>query len=198
MKRERESEPEAIFDILNVKKEMNDAVSPPPTTPPPAADSSNGKTTNWFGITASYDIVKDRPTGHVQIQWVNSYDGEALNGLRHGTGVHIDAEKREKYEGQFYLGRRHGKGKLTRPGYTYEGEFANDVCHGSGTVSSKNGKYSGNWNYGKEYGMFTGEKADGTKITCEFFSGLRHGIAVTTYPDGRVVHSKWNHGKLVK
>lgn len=219
MKREKYSEPEQeIFDTIAVKKEKTDveilADSPLSTSPPntptltvgtpntpsvdiPAKESSSGKTSNWFGISASYDVVKERPTGRVQIQWVSSYDGEALNGIRHGSGVYIDAKHRIKYEGQFFHGKRHGKGKITTPEYTYEGDFANDVIHGSGVVTNKDGKCSGNWFYGKIHGTYTSERVDGIKITCEYVSGVRHGTYTITYPNGRVVCGTWNHGKLV-
>ncbi|DAZ99333.1 TPA: hypothetical protein N0F65_005184 [Lagenidium giganteum] len=112
------------------------------------------------------------------------YDGEWVNGKRHGQGV-LKFANGSSYAGQFEDNFYHGFGLLTlvrtqhpltkswRPGEKYEGHFARGTKHGKGTQKSA-----------------SGESYDG-----EFVDGYYHGRGTCAYPDGRVYEGEWVHGR---
>lgn len=46
------------------------------------------------------------------LEWNNVcwYEGDFINGYRHGRGMMVDGENHYMYTGQWYKGLRHGKG----------------------------------------------------------------------------------------
>ncbi|GFS01954.1 radial spoke head 10 homolog B-like [Elysia marginata] len=67
-----------------------------------------------------------RRVHHSQYPLRNMYDGELVNGLRHGQGVFYYANG-AKYEGMWKDNMKHGKGKFTfKNGRIYEGLFEKD------------------------------------------------------------------------
>ena len=61
------------------------------------------------------------------------YEGEYLNGKRHGKGKEFNSYDGLIYEGEYLNGKRHGKGKEFVRGYlTYEGEYLNGKRNGKG------------------------------------------------------------------
>ncbi len=77
------------------------------------------------------------------------------------------------YEGQWLNGRRHGHGAWTKAdGSMYVGEWVNDKPHGQGTLTLPNGnKYSGEWKEGRRHGSGVKIHPDGTKCFGEWENG---------------------------
>ena len=94
----------------------------------------------WSGI--FYDIENQSKTeiknGQGFIRKFNryeclEYEGEYLNGKRHGKGKEFNSYDGLIYEGEYLNGKRHGKGKEFVRGYlTYEGEYLNGKRNGKG------------------------------------------------------------------
>lgn len=78
-----------------------------------------------------------------------SYVGEWAGGVRHGTGTaYFDAERKSYYEGQWCRDQKHGVGRMQYPsGNVYEGGWRDDRKHGPGTMHwrSLQQQYTGMW-----------------------------------------------------
>ena len=102
---------------------------------PNCVGSFNEKTwTNCYGI-YKWSNPSDR------------YEGEYLNGNRHGFGTYIYANG-NKYSGEYKNDRPNGKGTITfSSGEKYIGEVKNGKRHGSGTYFFTDGeRLTGTWN----------------------------------------------------
>ncbi len=69
------------------------------------------------------------------IHYISSYEGEVVQGLRHGQGCFYCAISQTTYVGHWCLGRRHGRGQLTHDSSHssyYDGEWVNDMKQGYG------------------------------------------------------------------
>jgi len=102
---------------------------------PNCVGSYNEKTwTNCYGI-YKWSNPSDR------------YEGEYLNGNRHGFGTYIYANG-NKYTGEYNNDRPNGKGTITfSSGEKYIGEVKNGKRHGSGTYFFTDGeRMTGTWN----------------------------------------------------
>ncbi|KAM3127088.1 hypothetical protein pb186bvf_020824 [Paramecium bursaria] len=124
------------------------------------------------------------------------YEGEWLNGVKHGRGV-LKMNDGSYYEGQFQNGEIEGDGRFVyQNGSQYEGNFHRGEKHGKGRLDSQDIKYNGDWHLNlmhgegvlitKNYtikGQFINNKPDGI---CSFLSdsynyegqyskGLKHG-----------------------
>jgi hypothetical protein len=86
--------------------------------------------------------------GHGIMYWTlngnEKYEGDWLNGLQHGNGVHIFFNIKQGtcnyYEGEFHEGLRSGYGTFYyADGSKYEGEWRDNVKHGIGEYSFANG-----------------------------------------------------------
>ncbi len=96
---------------------------------------------------------------------VFKYQGEFLDGLKHGTGKY-EWENGDRYEGTFADDRPNGSGKYQfANGDTYEGEVKAGVVAGRGTYVTKSGD--------RIEGSFVGGLANGTGIY-RFASGDRY------------------------
>ena len=73
------------------------------------------------------------------------YEGEYRDGIFHGRGVFAYANG-NRYEGEYRDGRRNGRGVyMWADGARYEGEYRDDKPHGQGTLASGGVAYSGIW-----------------------------------------------------
>jgi len=93
------------------------------------------------------------------------YDGDLLNGKRHGKGEMRWANG-DYYDGEWQNGKRHGKGEmLWASGEMYDGQWLNDKRHGKGVLSFAGEYYNGDWindmKYGKGYYLYAEESYDG-------------------------------------
>jgi len=128
-----------------------------------------------------------------------AYRGATKNGLRHGVGEYVYANKYFSYKGDWMKGLKHGKGKLTMgDGSVYEGEFALGEIDGWGTRTWPSGaSYSGQFYQGEMNGTGTLVSPDGTHFEGEFASNMKHGRGREMSADGSVFEGEYEHNKRV-
>lgn len=102
------------------------------------------------------------------------------------------------YEGELLNGLRHGKGMCGYwNGSLYVGEFRKGVEHGLGELRDATGAliYRGEFEHGKICGHGTFYYADGSVYRGEMREGQRHGRGIIWYADGNVYEGDFVHGK---
>jgi hypothetical protein len=125
------------------------------------------------------------------------YSGQWLQltpttGCAHGWGKIEGPDYR--YEGQWMNGKKHGMGNLstTQPRSEYEGGWLSDKRHGFGRQSfvlegAGEIVYEGGWKEDQRYGWGTMKNASGSEVyTGGFFDGIENGWANFRMPDGSV------------
>eukprot|EP00696_Hemimastix_kukwesjijk_P004014 gnl/Hemi2/14949_TR5061_c0_g1_i1.p2 gnl/Hemi2/14949_TR5061_c0_g1~~gnl/Hemi2/14949_TR5061_c0_g1_i1.p2 ORF type:complete len:228 (-),score=91.47 gnl/Hemi2/14949_TR5061_c0_g1_i1:114-797(-) len=85
------------------------------------------------------------------------YEGQYANGVRHGEGTYVWADKKEKYEGNYVNDKKDGLGSYYYDnGGIYRGMWVKNRRHGEGTFFYKNGDiFTGNWARGRKEGEGT-------------------------------------------
>lgn len=145
-----------------------------------------------MGSTVNYDVGS----------WRLGDDGSILRRgrMRFSSG--------DVYEGEWVNGKRHGKGMLTfAKGGSYLGDFEGNFFHGFGLLTIArsqhpltkkwiNGeKYDGEFKHGKKHGRGRGKAANGDvydgKYQCDYY----HGRGVCVYANGDVYDGQWVRGK---
>lgn len=127
------------------------------------------------------------------------YDGEFLDGQRHGHGIYKWPDG-TVYEGGFVHGQRQGQGTYTWPdGAVYKGDFQAGQFHGHGVLTWPDGaSYDGDWVEGKRSGHGTYRWANGFTYVGEFRDNQRCGAGTLYDADGRVVQQgQWRDDKFV-
>ena len=85
-----------------------------------------------------------------------TYDGEMVNGLRHGSGKYIfDDDHYSAYKGQWVMDKEHGYGQYTwNDGSTYEGEWQTEKRCGKGIYRNRKLRvvYEGYWRNDRYHG----------------------------------------------
>jgi len=104
----------------------------------------------------------------------STYDGQILDGERHGRGVW--RSQSESYQGEWFRDNRHGKGRQAwDDGRSYEGQFRVGKFHGFGRME---------WSTPQGLMSYEGEYCD----------DLKHGDGKYSWPDGRVYDGQWVNG----
>jgi hypothetical protein len=107
-------------------------------------------------------------------QYGETYEGEYVNGLKHGKGKLTFSDGRV-YEGDFVNGKFHGKGKIIDPnGGGYEGDFADGYMNGKGKYIYSDGR------------IYIGD------LVKQNF----HGKGKMTHPDGRIEEGRWENDEF--
>lgn len=134
--------------------------------------------------------------GRLRLSTGDTYDGEWVDGQRHGRGVLTLVNGRGRYVGDFRGNKFHGFGLLElaktqhpltrrwRAGESYEGEFVDGRFHGRGTFRRQLPSSS--------------EEDRSVVVTAysgEFETGKFHGTGVATYANGDVYDGQWVHGE---
>lgn len=128
------------------------------------------------------------------------YSGECVGGLAHGKGIAVG---RDKYDGEFINGNKHGQGTYTWGGNS---EFAGQIFVGK---SINDEFVKGVWNYSKENIIFEGtfksgkldgfgsyKHSDGSIEEGNFSNGELNGAGVHRFPDGSIVKGNFLKGAL--
>lgn len=91
--------------------------------------------------------------GRLEIRTGENFDGEWVNGVLEGSGVHVDPDG-NRYEGMFLAGKPNGEGRyLARTGEIFEGTFKDGLRQGKGRTRLAGGTvYESEWDNGKEVG----------------------------------------------
>ena len=147
----------------------------------------------------------------------DQYQGQTLNGKRHGRGVYTWAsggryegsyrdDKREgqgvqtftngnRYEGSFQNSKKTGHGVYTwGAGGRYEGGFLNGQAHGHGTRTWTSGdRYEGEYQKGHRTGHGIYTWASGSRYEGEFLDGKFNGHGVRTWTSGERYDGPWKN-----
>ena len=95
-------------------------------------------------------------TGRATASYPNGdiYEGDYVDGIRHGRGIYRFAASGDKYEGSWVNNNKHGLGTMTYNGKgTYQGYWENNRRHGEGVFNYPNGDvYTGWWRFGEKEG----------------------------------------------
>lgn len=123
------------------------------------------------------------------------YNGQTLNGLRHGKGTYI-WRNGNKYEGQWFQDKRHGYGTLYyKNGDKYIGNWTNDMKDGRGVMITTGGdQYAGEWKENKITGKGTFTWSNGDKYVGDFKDGLRDGEGTYSWHSGTKHIGSWKAG----
>lgn len=124
------------------------------------------------------------------------YDGEWLNGKRHGRGT-------LKFAAKNAAGTISGNGA----GGSYVGDFATNFFHGFGLLTLAKSqhpltkkwipgeRYEGDFIQGRKHGRGTLKTRDGDCYDGQFIDGYYHGKGTCAYANGNVYDGEWVHGK---
>uniref|UniRef100_K3X194 Uncharacterized protein n=1 Tax=Globisporangium ultimum (strain ATCC 200006 / CBS 805.95 / DAOM BR144) TaxID=431595 RepID=K3X194_GLOUD len=112
------------------------------------------------------------------------------------------------YDGEWLNGKRHGKGMLKfAEGGSYIGEFGENVYHGFGLLTIPKSqhaltkkwipgeRYEGEFAQGRKHGKGTAKTRDGDSYDGFFIDGYYHGKGTCAYANGDVYDGNWVHGK---
>ena len=123
------------------------------------------------------------------------YEGEILNGKRHGKGKYTWSDG-SFYEGEWKDDRKDGNGKQSHPdGSCYDGGWKDDKMDGFGVlVYSNQSRYEGHWSEGYEngHGMLT--FANGNSYDGEWKDGNENGHGIRKYINVGVYDGEWKDG----
>ena len=123
------------------------------------------------------------------------YEGEILNGKRHGHGTYTWSDG-SFYDGEWKDGKKDGNGKQSHPdGSCYDGGWKDDKMDGFGVlVYSNQSRYEGHWSEGNEngHGMLT--FANGNSYDGEWKDGYENGHGIKKYINVGVYDGEWKDG----
>ncbi|KAM4549411.1 ankyrin repeat and MYND domain-containing protein 1 isoform 2-T2 [Odontesthes bonariensis] len=105
-----------------------------------------------------------------------------------------------KYDGEFVNGLKHGKGRYSwKNGEYYEGSFYKDYKHGDGLYCWATGhKFIGKFYLNRKEGYGQQIFPDGATFQGLYHSDQRFGPGVVTYPDGRQDVGLWLRERLLR
>ncbi|MCB1172987.1 MAG: hypothetical protein KDK39_05465, partial [Leptospiraceae bacterium] len=132
------------------------------------------------------------------------YDGELLNGQRHGFGHFTSPDGSIEYKGRFHQNEYAGDGELLlKTGAVskrYKGQFRAGQLHGQGQMIKQSEKgtmtYKGEWVDGKYEGQGTLEFETGSSYTGNFESGVFEGQGEFHFKSGAVYKGQFGGGKF--
>lgn len=122
---------------------------------------------------------------------VDVYEGEYLNGARHGEGTYTFGSG-ARYVGEYRENLKHGQGTFYYvDGSVYEGEWENDAREGAGVYTYPNGDtYDGQWRQGLKWGKGVYTYADsGSRYEGQWVRGARDGIGAWIHPEAKYTYA---------
>ena len=131
------------------------------------------------------------------------YEGEILNGKRHGHGTYTWADG-DTYEGDWKDGKRCGRGKLIQYGksptgetymkYSYDGEWLDSKEHGHGIC------VEGDFGWEKMDKVFEGEWVDGKRQGrfVWYLTNSKGGRYIDFYEDGKLIETCSPYDESIK
>jgi hypothetical protein len=121
----------------------------------PQSESTEDRTTSGRDVDDMSEASIAHITGHAVLEWGSvQYEGQVLNGVKHGHGTLRWADRRE-FVGDFHDGFFHGHGRMQWPdGRVFLGQYVKNSKHGHGVFTWPDGReYAGQWYDGKRHGM---------------------------------------------
>jgi hypothetical protein len=138
-------------------------------------------------------VAGSKRTGAYTSPSDEQYDGEWLDGSKHGTGRSIVPGS--VYEGNWEAGKRSGRGTITYSnGYRYVGEWKNDLQQGPGMLTCNDSDviYQGSWVAGAPHGSGTMTYfPSGDVYVGDFYEGKCTGQGTLTYANGTKYVGQW-------
>ena len=127
--------------------------------------------------------------------WSGSkYDGEMLNGKRHGRGTKTWPNG-DKYDGEWQIDKKDGRGTLSEAEACYEGEWRSGAKHGKGKVTFACGdEYDGEWHGDRAHGKGVFRKKNGNVYDGEYYQDLCHGFGTLAFANGDTFEGMWRGG----
>ena len=125
----------------------------------------------------------------------NRYEGQYLNGKRHGKGSYYFANG-DKYIGDWVEDKKHGLGASSLAVGRYEGEFVDDKMHGKGVFYFADGSsYQGEWIDNKQDGHGIFIWINGDRYEGGFKDGKLHGKGSYYFGNGNKFTGEWIDGQ---
>lgn len=132
------------------------------------------------------------------------YEGEWLDGKRHGEGM-LSIEKSNKnyekrYDGEWKVNYKWGQGNgYYADGGYYEGEWQCSKRHGYGTMWYSDGTfYSGDWRNGKRWGEGIYVFRNGNRYEGDWENDKKHGLGIFFYLNtGQAMIGVWQNNKAI-
>ena len=125
----------------------------------------------------------------------NRYEGQYLNGKRHGKGSYYFANG-DKYIGDWVEDKKHGLGASSLAVGRYEGEFVDDKMHGKGVFYFADGSsYQGEWIDNKQDGNGIFIWTNGDRYEGGFKRGQLHGKGSYYFGNGNRFTGEWIDGQ---
>ena len=172
----------------------------------PDSDSSEQKEKQ--AISGAAKNQNEQPQSDINFKRVeydggDVYEGEILNGKRHGHGTYTWADG-DTYEGDWKDGKRCGRGKLIQYGksptgetymkYSYDGEWLDSKEHGHGIC------VEGDFGWEKMDKVFEGEWVDGKRQGrfVWYLTNSKGGRYIDFYEDGKLVETCIPYDESIK
>lgn len=123
--------------------------------------------------------------GPFKYQDMSTYEGQYLNGFRHGFGKQTWTDG-AIYEGFWKNDHCSGKGKLINSeGNVYLGDWVDDKAEGYGEFTNMDGTvYVGDWVDDQQHGKGHEIWADGSEYVGMYKNSLKHGKGMFQWADG--------------
>jgi hypothetical protein len=176
-------------------------VSPPKAAAPaqPGREIAPGVREVVFADGAIYRGAMRGSNLHGKGEYVSKafkYQGEFLDGLKHGNGVYI-WDNGDRYDGLFAQDLPDGRGKYHfANGDSYEGEVKAGVIMGRGTYSTKGGDvFDGSFAGGKPHGVGVYRFANGDRYEGEMDQGRLQGRGRYISKTGERIEAPFVEGK---
>ena len=132
------------------KSDLHDSLSSPNDS---YKIKHSGKQRSQSDLVDAYDFCRTLSSERLRIPNEGEYNGETMNGIRHGEGRFEDLLG-NVYNGSWKLDKTSGYGtKVSISGAKYEGNHVEGKRHGAGRYLFSNGDiYSGMWREGIMHG----------------------------------------------
>lgn len=175
----------------------------------------------------SFVIDVEEKLGNYSGIWFDSFtgngffEGQVLNGNRHGLGRFVAQIGKKIYEGEWkdnvfdglgvlefdkerYDGIwRHGEFehgvvcKYVTAAEVYQGEWRYGARNGNGKLTGKLGEiYDGTWKDDQRHGFGKQVYPNGRVYTGEWKNDEANGLGKLTYPSGEILDGEWLHGEF--